>query len=267
MLYLTGAIFGWMCLATGCGTLAHGRGWGQDAFVHVNAQTTVHAVQNALFDVQTLLPAAGAIVFAAGGLDHRASDWATEHTPLFGSQETARNVSGYLRGTLLAETFVTMLATPSGNDAKEWLPAKGKGVGVELLALGATAGTTEVFKRPANRTRPDGSSNGSLPSNHASMAFSAATLTNRNVESLHLTPRARYPLQAANILLASGTAWARVEGAKHFPSDVLAGAALGRFLSVVIHDACIGLPAAQRLQLNLWPSREGVQAQVSFFFD
>jgi hypothetical protein len=31
-------------------------------------------------------------------------------------------------------------------------------------------------------------------------------------------------------LLAAGTAWARVEAGQHYPADVLAGVALGRFL-------------------------------------
>ena len=41
--------------------------------------------------------------------------------------------------------------------------------------------------------------------------------------------------------LAAATAWARVEAVKHYPADVLAGAAPGHFLTTVIHDSMMGL--------------------------
>ena len=42
---------------------------------------------------------------------------------------------------------------------------------------------------------------------------------------------------AVNLVRASGVAWARVEAGRHFPSDVLAGAALGNFITTFILDA------------------------------
>jgi len=36
--------------------------------------------------------------------------------------------------------------------------------------------------------------------------------------------------------LTTGTAWARVEAGKHFPSDVLAGMALGHLIGAFIND-------------------------------
>ena len=251
-----------LSVTTGCGTLASGRRWGQDAFSHVNLKTVTHAAQDAFFDLQTLLPAAGAIIFAAGGLDQEVSDWATDHTPLFGSQETAREVSDYFQATLRVEAFATLIATPSGNETKPWLYAKVKGFGVEGLAMGVTAGVTQGLKRLTDRTRPDRTDDLSFPSDHASGSFTAATLANRNLASINLTPWVKYPLHLSNILLASGSAWARVEGGKHFPSDVLAGAALGHFLSAFIHDAFIGIPKADRSQLVIMPSKGGVMAYL-----
>jgi hypothetical protein len=138
---------------TGCGTLANGCRWGQDAFARVNLKTVTHAAQDALFDLQTVLPTAGAIIFAAGGLDQEVSDWATDHTPLFGSQETARDASDYLRDTLHAEALATLLATPSSSEAEPWLSAKVKGSGVEALVLGVTTGMTQGVKRLTDRRR------------------------------------------------------------------------------------------------------------------
>ncbi len=90
--------------------------------------------------------------------------------------------------------------------------------------------------------RPDGSDDESFPSGHTSHAFAFATLANRNLDSLDYLEDVRAPLQVANTVLASGVAWARVEARKHYPSDVLFGAALGHFLTAFIHDAFLNLP-------------------------
>ena len=45
---------------TGCGTLENGRGWGQDAIYPLELKRISHAAYHAFFDLQTLLPAAGA---------------------------------------------------------------------------------------------------------------------------------------------------------------------------------------------------------------
>jgi membrane-associated phospholipid phosphatase len=251
-----------LSVTTGCGTLGSGRRWGQDAFSRLNSKTVTHAAQDAFFDLQTLLPAAGAIIFATSDLDQEVSDWATDHTPLFGSQETAQEASDYLRGALWAEAFTTLVATPSGSEAGPWLDAKAKGLAVEGLAIGVTSGVTQGLKQLTDRTRPDGTDDLSFPSGHASGSFAAATLANRNLASIPLSPWVTYPLHIGNILLASGSAWARVEAGKHFPSDVLAGAALGHFLSAFIHDAFIGIPKADRFQLVIMPSEGGAMAYL-----
>ena len=76
----------------------------------------------------------------------------------------------------------------------------------------------------------------------------------------------RSALKGTNLALASATAWARVEGKKHFPSDVLAGAALGHFLTVVIHDTFIGLGDDHKFSLYLGPTQNGGQVMLSWEF-
>ncbi len=70
---------------TGCGAMSNGRGWGQDAIWPIDVERIKRAVHDALFDWQTLVPAAGALVFAVDDWDHKASDWAIKHNPVFGS--------------------------------------------------------------------------------------------------------------------------------------------------------------------------------------
>jgi hypothetical protein len=135
----------------GCGTLKNGRSWGEDAFYPVDFKKISHAAFNAFFDLQTLIPAAGALIFAVDDFDDEVSDWATDHNPIFGSDQNAKDASDVLR----AEFFVTALATPSGNDARKWTYAKTKGLGVELAALGTTLGVTGLLKATTDRDRPD----------------------------------------------------------------------------------------------------------------
>jgi membrane-associated phospholipid phosphatase len=260
---------GLMCvllLATGCGTLENGRHWGQDAIYPVDLRRVSRAARGALFDLQTIIPAAGALIFAVDDFDERVSDWETEHNPVFGSERSARDASDALREALRAEALLTALATPSGEDPERWVLSKAKGIGVEVLAWGVTQATTGVLKEATDRSRPGDSDDESFPSGHSSGAFSAATLASRNLDSIRLPGGFRPPLKAGNVLLAASCAWARVEGNRHFPSDVLAGAALGHFLSAFIHDAFLGLPERTRFDFLISPFRGGAVARVCFCF-
>jgi membrane-associated phospholipid phosphatase len=77
---------------------------------------------------------------------------------------------------------------------------------------------------------------------------------------------ARTSLQVTTTTTAAAVGWARVESRKHFPTDVLAGACLGNFLSVFIHDAFMNLPEDSRFGFHIEPSPKGVWAAVSWDF-
>jgi membrane-associated phospholipid phosphatase len=84
--------------------------------------------------------------------------------------------------------------------------------------------TTTVLKSSVHRLRP-GHGRNSFPSGHSAMAFTAATLIERN-----LGPYAGIPAYA----LAAFTAFERVESGRHFPSDIFAGAAIGTLSAGII---------------------------------
>lgn len=92
---------------TGCGTLQNGRGWGQDAICPVELKRISDAAYHAFFDLQTLIPAAGALVCIIDHYDQRVSRWATSHHPIFGSKDSASQASDFLAYGLGAETLVT----------------------------------------------------------------------------------------------------------------------------------------------------------------
>ena len=97
-------------------------------------------------------------------------------------------------------------------------------------------------------------------------AFAAATLSNRNLDSIPMSNKVRIPLKAGNLVLATLDAWARVKGRNHFLSDVLVGAALGHFLSAFIHDAFMGLPEQGGFAISVAPVRGGAMGFLSFCY-
>jgi len=250
----------------GCGTLNNGRGWGQDAIYPVDLKRVGRAAHNAFFDLQTLVPAIGALIFTIDDWDEKASDWAIDHNPVFGSIEDAVDASDAINTFLMAETVITTLATPSGDDPKTWAYSKFKGACVEIAANKAATRTTSYLKKKVGRKRPDESNDKSFPSGHATKAFSLSTLSNRNLDSIHMNKYLKRSLQTTNILLATGTAWARVEGHRHYPSDVLAGSALSHFLIAFIHDAFMGLPEDNKFDFVILPRKKGAEFKFTIQF-
>ena len=77
---------------------------------------------------------------------------------------------------------------------------------------------TEIFKKAAHRTRPDGSDNLSFPSGHASTAFAWATVAQSHYG---------WKLGVPSYLAASAIGFSRISNDRHHLSDVLAGATIG----------------------------------------
>lgn len=251
---------------TACGTMRSGRPWGADAWVDVSWKRVGRAAWNAALDLQTLIPAASALVFTIDDWDQETHDWATEHAPVFGCADTAEKFSDSGRMALLAETFLTGFLTPSGEDRKAWTIHKLKGLSVEAAGVVTVYGATALLKTTTHRLRPDGSDDESFPSGHTTTSFAACTLANDNLNAISMNPVLRRSLQGLNLLFATGVGWGRVESGRHYPSEVLAGAAIGHFLSSFVHDAFLGLPEESRFGFVIVPLKGGVMGGVSARF-
>jgi undecaprenyl-diphosphatase len=100
-----------------------------------------------------------------------------------------------------------------------------------LVAEGLSSLLKGVFDRPRPSVADPAvhplvavPNNGSMPSAHAASAFAAAVA----VGLLH--PRLRWPLVALAALIAFSRVWLGV----HYPTDVIAGAALGAVVALVL---------------------------------
>ena len=124
--------------------------------------------------------------------------------------------------------------------------------------MALTAGSTDLLKYTTNRTRPDNSGHDSFPSGHVSITAACNTLATRNLQYLEMPDGARTGLRAGFLALSLTTGWSRLEARKHFPSDVLAGMALGHFFGAFIHDAFLGLDSPKTFFFAVEPSKKDI---------
>ena len=265
-LSLAGTLFVIALLNSGCATLPNGRGWGQDATIRPGWDRVGAAAANAARDPWVWAPLAGAVVFQIDNWDRRTSDWAREHTPVFGSQRNAEQWSDDLRDASAIAHYLTILATPSGIDGGEWLVNKIKGTLVDVAAVAATGVTTNVLKDATDRERPNGDDSASFPSGHTSSSAVHTRLASRNLESIPMSNGWRRTANIGLTALTLGTSWARVEAGWHYPSDTLVGMALGNFIASFVNDAFLGLDAGAPGAVALSATPDGVLVHMQWRF-
>lgn len=232
-------------LLSGCATLPDDKGWGEQATIAPGWKQVGQSAVNAAKDPWTWGPLLGAAAFQIDDFDRRTSDWARDHTPVFGSQHSAEQWSDDLRSASSIASYVTILATPSGPEPGEWVLNKLKGTLVSAVAVGATGEITNALKSATGRERPNGHDNESFPSGHSSSSAVHTRLASRNLQSIKMPNAARTTLDVGLHALTIGTSWARIEAGWHYPSDTLFSMALGNFIASFFNDAFMGLSPSQ----------------------
>lgn len=225
-----------------CGTLPSGKRWGEDATLRPGWERVQTSAVNAAKDPWTWGPLLGAAAFQIDNFDRRTSDWAREHTPVFGSQTSAKDWSDDLRSASSFAHYASILATPSGDEPGDWMLSKLKGTLVGVAAVSATGQVTNFLKEQTDRIRPNGADGESFPSGHTSASAVHTSLAARNLESIAVSDATRATLNVGLHALTFGTSWARIEAGWHYPSDTLFSMALGNFIASFINDAFMGLP-------------------------
>jgi hypothetical protein len=250
---------------SGCGTLPDGRIWGEEATWRPGSARLKSAAVAAARDPWVWAPLAGAALFQIDDWDRRASDWAREHTPVFGSQEDAEEWSDDLRDASVYAHWATMAATPGSSDPKRWFVAKAKGALVNAAAVASTVAVTRTIKTTVERERPNGEESESFPSGHTSSSAVHTRLASRNLRWIDMGAPVRRTLDVGLTTLTLGTSWARIEGGFHFPSDTLFSIALGNFIASFANDAFLGAgPADASLGLQSLPDGAILSWQVAF---
>ena len=210
----------------------------------------------------TWVPLLGVAAVSIDDWDQHISEWAVENTPVFGSTDHAQEASDNLRTATTLAMVGTTLAIPNGSGAWETRPER---IVLDFLTVQLNNSLTSGLKHLTDRERPDGVGNDSFPSGHTSQAFVHVEVACLNLDELRgLSEGWRTALKTSFRAIAWGTAWARVEGGKHYPSDVLFGAALGNFVAIFVRDAF--LPAESRTRVTASISRREVSFSVALSF-
>jgi membrane-associated phospholipid phosphatase len=164
---------------------------------------------------------------------------------LLGGHQTYSNIGVYVLGG----AAVLSGALFPGEGRNTW-----DNLCTEAESFLASSLTVYVLKVSVARQRPHddgapGNGNYSFPSSHASVAFTSATLIDRNSGLL-------YGLPAYG--LAGFTAFERVEAGRHYPSDVLAGAAIGALSAGILDSLHWGAGPGRGI------ARQGADLRVGF---
>ncbi len=256
---------GLLALSAGCGTMSNGRRWGETATVRPGWSHVGRSAWAAVRDPQVWGPLLAAGLLQIDDADRELSDWAVEHTPIFGSPEEAEDAVGWTGEVLDDALYATMLLTPSGDDPGEWALSKLGGAAVEFAGVFASDQSVNVLKDATGRTRPNEKNDKSFPSSHATRSSVDVTLACRNLDATPMPDGVRATAKTGLYGVGIVSAWSRVEAEGHYPSDVLAGWALGRFWGAFTYDAF--LPEARPpFALELAPDRGGARVGLRFSF-
>lgn len=251
---------------SGCTTLPNGRSWGEDAALVPGWERIRESAVNAAKDPWVWGPLVGAAAFQIDDWDRRTSDWAREHTPVFGSEENAEDWSDHLRNASVLAHYVTIAATPSGPDPGDWLLNKAKGTLVGIAAVSSTVLVTNGLKDATDRERPNGDDSASFPSGHTSSSAVHTRLASRNLRSIDMSDGWRCAADVGLTALTLGTSWARIEAGWHYPSDTLVGMAIGNFLASFFNDAFLGLEERSTVAVSMQAVPEGAGIQWRWRF-
>ena len=226
---------------TSCGTMRNGRAWGEDANFLPGWERIQNAAKNAITAPETWIPLSGAFLIYATNNDYKIANWASNYNPVFGSQANADNFSDYSLYFSRMAYYSSVILTPGGDNIDVWMVSKLKGAAIGLASTQFNEHSVRYIKHEGERLRPDRSDYLSFPSGHVSKVAVHNMLTLRNLENTSFCSCTKMGLHIGISSITFANAWARIEANRHYPTDVLIGAAIGNFLGSFIHDAFIGI--------------------------
>lgn len=244
--------------ASGCSTMENGRRWGEDATLRPGLKKVGRSALDALTSPMFYVPAAAALLLQIDQADRRISDWAMEHTPVFGSMRGAEQRSEDIRSASSYLFYLSVLATPGGNEPVPWAVSKAKGALVQQSAVSVNHFLVNTVKDATNHKRPDRVDDRSFPSSRTANVTAFTSLASRNVSVMNLPGQVKTAFKAVLYTAPFVTAWARVEAGAHYPADALAGISQGYFVTTLINDSLMGLDRRPAGAPTAWFGPNGV---------
>lgn len=183
----------------------------------------------------TWVPLLGAGICALGNSDRKISDYAREQQYIFGSTRRAEQYSDGLVAGLVATALVTSMLPDRSQPIHSGKNAAYRLMN-EAIGFGIANGISGSLKYSVARERPNEFNQYSFPSGHSMNAMLGARFASFNLELYTLGDRNQRWATSSLHTLAVATAWSRVEAGWHYPSDVLAGIALGNIVSNWTND-------------------------------
>jgi len=220
--------------------------------------------QAAFKQPSTWAPLLAATIIAAADKDTKISEWAQDKTPVFGSMQDAVTASNNLVDSLVISAGVSALFIPDHSAESDLLPTNVEFFLIEGIGLSVNSGITSRLKSLAERNRPNQQDQRSFPSGHTSRAFSAANFSKHNIQQLNLTDDTKKYFDLVFDSAAIATGWARVEAGWHYPTDVLAGSALGNVVSSIIRDMYLNTTTNVIISVELLRDRQRLLFSYAF---
>lgn len=235
-------LFFMIFLFVGCSVFPKKGTWGKNAFYPVRSERIKNAFLKNISSPHIWVPVTIGSVLYTTGYDEKLAAWAIDESNVYKNRRYADIWSDNFNSILLFEMYASVLATPSlDNDGsvKSFLVNKAKGGIVINTASSASRFSTDQIRKFVHRPRPNKLDDRSLPSGHAAEAGSRRNLISKTLDAAEMNEHLRTGINGINTTMAIGTLWARVEGKRHYPSDVLFGYAFGSFISGFIYDSLI----------------------------
>ena len=230
--------------------MRNGRTWGEDAKFLPGWERIEKAAIKAATSPETWVPLSSAFIIQLTNTDAQIARWASQTNPIFGSQENADRFSDYSLYFSRMAYYSSMVLTPGGKSFDQWFSSKLKGAAIGLASTQVNERSVSYIKHEGERLRPDKTDYLSFPSGHTSKVAVHNMLTLRNLENSNFCSCARTGLHIGLSTVTLTTAWSRIEANRHYPTDVLIGAAIGNFLGSFINDAFIGIDHNHDIDFN-----------------
>lgn len=254
-------------LSGGCSILRKKGDWGKHAFFPAKSERIREAFVKNVSSPHFYAPIATAGVINVMAWDNKISHWVNKERTLYNEQTEADNYSDNFNIVQKYEMYLSILLPPSQNEegsAGNYLLNKLRGGALVSVASSASKISQHALRNQTERRRPNSADNNSMPSGHATEAGSRRVLIARNLQASGLPVGVQNGIDGANTLMSFAVMWARVEGKRHYPTDVLIGYSLGNFVSGFIYDSLINFDSDTTV--GVAPLKGGGSANVTFSF-